>query len=245
MGREYEPIKTSIEGAMDSPLAPTFEDIVPPLTGFEDRLKSYEVSQTSVSPHLAFHVATNDRNYTQNSNYFQHTPHFNQYKGRGGNNGRFGYSRGRGYSTRGRGFHQQSSSANNTQGDSSTRPSCQICGHFGHNALKCYKRFDIPYQGEDLPSAMDALQVSNDPPASEQTYTGAEWYPDTAASAHVTNSQQSRQTAQLYQGNDSVMVVDGNFLPITHIRYVPLQSTSGTSDILSLKDVLVCPNKAK
>lgn len=92
---------------------------------------------------------------------------------------------------------------------------------------------------------MDALQVSNDPPASEQTYTGAEWYPDIAASAHVTNSQQSRQTAQLYQGNDSVTVVDGNFLPITHIGYVPLQSTSGTSDILSLKDVLVCPNKAK
>ena len=57
LGREFEPIKTSIEGAMDSPLAPTFGDIVPRLTGFEGRLKSYEVSQTSVSPHLAFHVS--------------------------------------------------------------------------------------------------------------------------------------------------------------------------------------------
>lgn len=45
LGREYEPIKTSIEGAMDSPTAPSFEDTVPRLTWFEDRLKSYEVSQ--------------------------------------------------------------------------------------------------------------------------------------------------------------------------------------------------------
>ena len=41
------------------------------------------------------------------------------------------------------------------------------------------------------------------------------------------------------------MVADGNFLPITHIGSVPLPSASGSSGILSLKDVLVCPNIAK
>lgn len=245
LGRDYEPIKTSIEGAMDSPLPPTFEEIVPRLTGFDDRLKSYEVSQTSVSPHLAFHVDATEQKYSQNVNYSQQIPHFNQYRGRGGSNGRFGYSRGRGYSTRGRGFYQQSSAANNTQGDSSSRPSCQICGRFGHNALKCYRRFDISYQSNEPPSAMAAIQVSNDPPSSDQHYTGAEWYPDTAASAHVTNSHQNLQTSQPYHGHDHVMVADGNYLPITHIGSVPLQTASGSSGILSLKDVLVCPNIAK
>lgn len=108
--------------------------------------------------------------------------------------------------------------------------------------MKCYRRFDISYQSDDLPTAMAALQVSNDPPASGQSYNGTEWYPDTAAYAHVTSSQQNLQTAQPYQGRDSEMVADGNFLPITHIGSTPLQTTSG---ILSLKDVLACPNIAK
>lgn len=101
LGRDYEPIKTSIEGAMDSFQAPTFEDIIPRLTGFDDRLKSYEGAQTSVSPHLAFQVSTADQSYAQSVNYTQQAPHFTQFRGRGGNNGRFGYSRGRGvYTTR-------------------------------------------------------------------------------------------------------------------------------------------------
>ncbi|CAN7002144.1 unnamed protein product, partial [Brassica oleracea var. botrytis] len=209
---------------------PTFEDIAPRLTGFDDRLKSYEGTQTSVSPHLAFQVSTNDNNFTQSANYSQETPHFNQYRGRGGSNGRFGYGRGRGNSTRGRGFHQQvSQTCNPSQGDTSTRPTSQICGRFGHNTLKCYRRFDISYQSEELPSAMAALHVTNDPSSIQQSYHGTEWYPNTAATAHITNSQQNLQTAQSYHGHDSVMVADDIFLPITHIGSVPLQTNSGSS----------------
>ena len=246
LGREYEPIKTSIEGTMDSALPPSFEDISPRLTGFEDRLKSYETTQSSVSPHLAFHVSSEEPNYSQNNHYAQQAPHFNQYRGRGGSNGRFGYNRGRGYSTRGRGFHQQVPPGNSSsQGEASNRPSCQICGRFGHNALKCYRRFDISYQSADIPSAMAALHISNDPPATDQTYNGTEWFPDTAATTHVTDSRHNLQYSQQYTGNDSVMVADGNFLPITHVGSVPLQSAPGSLGIMSLKDVLVCPNIAK
>lgn len=199
-----------------------------------------------MSPHLAFQVSTADHGYAQSANYTQQTPHFTQYRGRGGNNSRFGYSRGRGYSTRGRGFHQQVPQNNNpSQDDSSSRPTCQICGNFGHNALKCYRRFDISYQSDELPTAMAALQVTNNPPSAQQPYQGTEWYPDTAATAPVTNSQQNLQMSQPYHGHDSVMVADGNFLPITHIGSVPLQTNSGSSGIISLKDVLVCPNIAK
>lgn len=55
LGRDYEPIKTSIEGSMDSQITPTFDDIVPRLVAFDDRLQSY-TADTSVIPHLAFNT---------------------------------------------------------------------------------------------------------------------------------------------------------------------------------------------
>ena len=35
LGRDYEPIKTSIEGTMDAELSPTFDDVVPRLVAFK------------------------------------------------------------------------------------------------------------------------------------------------------------------------------------------------------------------
>ena len=78
---------------------------------------------------------------------------------------------------------------------------------------------------------MAALHVTNDPSSIQQSYHGTEWYPNTAATAHITNSQQNLQTAQSYHGHDSVMVADDIFLPITHIGSVPLQTNSGSSGI--------------
>lgn len=91
LGREYEPIKTSIEGTMDSSPSLTLEDVIPRLTGYHDRLLAY-ADETNITPHLAF-----------NTQRFEVTTHSNN-RGRGGSSQR---SRGRGaYSTRGRGFHQ-------------------------------------------------------------------------------------------------------------------------------------------
>lgn len=39
LGRDYEPIKTSVEGAMDLEPYPTFEDIMPKLTNFDNILQ--------------------------------------------------------------------------------------------------------------------------------------------------------------------------------------------------------------
>lgn len=74
--------------------------------------------------------------------------------------------------------------------------------------------------------------------------TGQEWYPDTGATTHVTNSYNHLQQSQPYSGSDMVMIGDGNgnYLPITHIRSASLPTTSGN---LPLKDVLVCPDIAK
>lgn len=55
---------------------------------------------------------------------------------------------------------------------------CQICGRFGHTALRCWNRFDYSYQSQDIPQALAAMSLSDsqDP----------NWYTDTGASAHMT-----------------------------------------------------------
>lgn len=83
LGRDYEPIKTSIKSSTDSDPSPAFDDVVPRLTSFDDHLKSY-TNQSAITPHLAFYSNRSRGNFQRNR------------------------SRGRGqysYSTRGRGFH--------------------------------------------------------------------------------------------------------------------------------------------
>lgn len=50
------------------------------------------------------------------------------------------------------------------------------------------------------------------------------------------------QQSQVYTGSDSVMVGNGEYLPITHTGSTSLASTSGT---IHVSDVLVCPKIAK
>lgn len=69
--------------------------------------------------------------------------------------------RGRGgYSTQGRGFHQQISQGSGRGAASADdRPTCQICNKYGHPAYKCYKRFDHSYQTEEYHKALAAFRV--------------------------------------------------------------------------------------
>ncbi|KAG7594152.1 Reverse transcriptase RNA-dependent DNA polymerase [Arabidopsis thaliana x Arabidopsis arenosa] len=217
LGKEYEPVTTVIEHSMDTPPGPYYEDVVFKLIAFDDKQQSYS-SAPEVTPHLVFHT---EKSYYDKggSNY------------RGGRSG----NRGRGnYSTKGRGFQQHG----NGQNSDSSRPTCQICGKYGHSAFKCYNRFNESYSQPSLPTAMAALRISD-----EEHRTGNDWLPDTAATAHITNSVNNLQQSQPYQGHDSVMVGNGDFLPITHIGTIPLQTLSGKP--LPLNDVLVCPDVAR
>ena len=233
LGKEYEPLITSIEGAVDMLPDPTLEDILPRLHSYEARIQRYNTS-SDVSPHLAFNV---ERSNFQSSYYNS--------RGRGQSNGRFGRGRGRGhFSTRGRGFHQQLSSSGFRSGSSASsvssddRPSCQICGRYGHTAMRCWHRFNNSYQEEELPMAMAAMHITD-----VTDHAGAEWFADSAATSHITSSPHHLANSHPYRGNDAVMIGDGNFLPITHVGSTDIASTSGTS--LPLKDVLVCPGIAK
>lgn len=100
LGKDYEPLITSIEGAVDLLPNPTLEELSHRLHSYDARIQRYNVS-SDVSPHLAFNV--------ERANY--QSSYYNS-RGRGQFNRRYGGGRSRGfYSTRGRGFHQQLSSS--------------------------------------------------------------------------------------------------------------------------------------
>ena len=218
LGKEYEAVCTVIEHSMDSYPEPCFEDVVHKLNGFEDKLKAYE-SVTEVYPHQAYYAGRGG------------------YYGRGRGQNRGGY-RGRGYSTQGRGFPQQFGQQANRGGSSDNqRPTCQICGKYGHPAYKCYRRFDEHFAINEPPPQANVLL-----PAPNTRSNGAEWYPDSGASHHVTSSSQHLDTANDYDGGGQVMVGNGDFLPITHVGSATIQTASGTIPLL---DVLVCPDITK
>ncbi|KAL0795339.1 hypothetical protein Bca101_066716 [Brassica carinata] len=202
--KDYEPIKTAIERTIDTQPSTTFDSIVPRFVAFDDRLKSYDTGQ-EVTPHLAFTSVRSG----QGGQYYSS-------RGRG-NRGRSG-GRGRGYyTTKGRGFMQQFSSS-----ESDTRVVCQICGKPGHPAFRCYFRFNNNYQPEEPSQALAAMRITD-----ITDEASSDWYADSAATAHVTNSVHNLQQTQPYHGSDTMMVGDGSYLPITHTGSANLASTSG------------------
>ena len=213
LGKDFEPIKTAIEGTIDSQPSTTFDSIMPRLVAFDNRLKSYDTGQ-EVTPHLAFTSVRSG----QGGQYYSS-------RGRGGRV-RSG-ARGRGYyTTKGRGFMQQFSSS-----ETDTRIVCQICGKPGHQAFRCYFRYNNNYQSEESTQALAAMRITD---ISDEA--SADWYADSAATAHVTNSVHNLQHAQPYHGSDTVMVGDGSYMPITHTGSTNLASASGN---LPLKNVIV------
>ncbi|XP_010507608.1 PREDICTED: uncharacterized protein LOC104784253 [Camelina sativa] len=212
LGQEYESIATMIESQMDT-FPMSYDDVVIKLTNFDDKIQKYVGS--SVSPHLAF---TTGRDFSNRGRPVSWSLWWLPWSWQLFNQGQS--------------FHQQIS--NGQFPDSGPRPTYQICNKYGHSAYRCYKRFDHSYQGEELPNALAAMHITGPP--------GHEWTVDSGATSHITNSTAQLQTVQPYSGEDSVIVGNGDFLPIAHIGSSVLPSTQGN---IPLQDILVCPQITK
>jgi hypothetical protein len=140
LGPEYDPLVTSVTTRIE-PL--TMDDLLGHLLAHETRLEKHHGNDDFL---VAANIASRGRN---------------SYRGRGrhlgsmrthSSNGQHrsaNHSFGQ-YRTRGRGnttspFHNPSSSHGPTS-ILGPRPTCQICGKLGHNAMACYHRFDQAYQ---------------------------------------------------------------------------------------------------
>lgn len=88
-----------------------------------------------------------------------------------------------------------------------------------------------------MPHALAALRITD-----VTNSSGHEWFSDSGATTHVTNSPRHLQQALVYNGSESVMVGNGDFLPITHTGSTSLATSSGN---IPLTDVLVCSDMAK
>ncbi|KAH7663245.1 Zinc finger CCHC-type protein [Dioscorea alata] len=133
--------------------------------------------------------------------------HVSRNQGCGGNGGgrnNRGRSRSGGRSPSGRGGHGQSSRSGADRG-----VLCQVCNKTGHDALRCWYRFDHSYQAEDANKVAAAVTngYSVDP----------NWYIDTDATDHLTNDLDRLTTRTCYTGGDQVQVANGEGMSIAYV----------------------------
>jgi hypothetical protein len=150
-------------------------------------------------------------------------------RGNGGNRGRGRNGGGGGGRSQGRGNGGGTSS--NNSGDDS-RPICQICGKVGHAAIRCRRRFDHAFTGEEH-SVNTASTSYNADPA---------WYMDTGATDHITNDLDRLQIRERYNGHEQVHVGNGAGL---HISHVGSSSINTNANPLQLRNVLHVPRITK
>lgn len=146
--------------------------------------------------------------------------------GRGG--GRDGRGRGNGGGGRGRGsFGRGNDGKNNT-----TKPTCQLCGKIGHTVIKCWKRFDTSFTGEEKVAG-----------AAMSTYgVDTNWYLDTGATDHITGELETLLVKDKYSGNDQVHTASGSGMNINYVGQAIVHSPIRD---LYLKNILHVPKAQK
>ncbi|OMO89257.1 hypothetical protein CCACVL1_07965 [Corchorus capsularis] len=225
LGSDYESFITS----MLKPPIPTSNDLIPLLQGHEI-MKS--LHQTSKSPNL--NMAFMSQRNTANRNFSKRGRGSFSSRGRGfpqTYNNRF--NRNDGYS--GSNSNGSSTHGNNSQDDSGkTNIVCKICKLPKHTALDCYNRFNHAYQSEKARQAMAAMKL--DGPIDNS------WFPDTAASAHMTADPGILSSLSQYHGCDKILIGDGSLLDISHTGTMDIPVLDGN---LQLNNVLVVPEIKK
>jgi hypothetical protein len=109
---------------------------------------------------------------------------------------------------------------------------CQVCGKTDHDTLRCYKRFDANYNGEDKYANATTTEYNVD----------TEWYTDIGATDHITFELDKLTTREKYGGADLVHTTSGSSMPIHHIGQSSIRSRDHN---LILRNVLHVPSASK
>ncbi|PKU68147.1 Retrovirus-related Pol polyprotein from transposon TNT 1-94 [Dendrobium catenatum] len=114
-------------------------------------------------------------------------------------------SRGRGRRSRGR-----NTFTNNTSGRSTANTTlvCQICLKRGHSAQDCWHRLNVQY----VPSSRTANRAL----VAHSDNNESNWFLDSGASTHLTNSLDNLSISTPYQGTDNITIGDGSSVNISH-----------------------------
>ncbi|KAK1665283.1 hypothetical protein QYE76_053442 [Lolium multiflorum] len=200
--------------------------------------------------HMVAYEARNGDHAPGNTLQFQHSANNTSRGGGrgwfqrgGGGRGRDGGGRGPGggrhygggYGNGGRGGDRGDySGRGNAQGGGRGRgggggkSTCQICGVYGHDALRCYSRFNHAIQPE---SSNRSANYSNHGENSSEPV----WYMDSGATDHMTNDMERLHVQEAYKGTDQIQVANGapstGVAPPMHDLHAPPHDDHGVLDL--------------
>ncbi|PKU81431.1 hypothetical protein MA16_Dca015836 [Dendrobium catenatum] len=119
------------------------------------------------------------------------------------------------YTVRGRGrrgkTRQQLDTSTASRNSQLLASICQICKMKGHEADTCWHRLNANYIPQQKSSKNTNALLTH-----TEGNLGTDWFIDSGASSHMTNSTDNLAQYQPYNGNDVVTVGDGRSIPITH-----------------------------
>ncbi|PKU75332.1 Retrovirus-related Pol polyprotein from transposon TNT 1-94 [Dendrobium catenatum] len=115
--------------------------------------------------------------------------------------------RGKGRRGRGRGtqFSPRTGSTN--------LPTCQICNKRGHTATECWHRMNPDYKPQPQETKQQTTQKAM---VMTTEQNSPDWYLDSGASSHLTNSLENLNQPRAYMGTDAITIGDGRNIPIAN-----------------------------
>lgn len=154
-----------------------------------------------------------------------------------GQNAGANFNSGRGASSYGRsrgGNPNQRGRGRNNYGNNGSKPTCQVCGKYGHSAAICYNRYDESYTGK--PPNGDQDRDKQHPfqalVATPETLNDDNWYFDSGASNHLALDELKLNDKVGYDGKEKVMVGNGTKLHISHVGNCSLNTDSSAPLLL-------------
>uniref|UniRef100_A0A803NZ12 Integrase catalytic domain-containing protein n=1 Tax=Cannabis sativa TaxID=3483 RepID=A0A803NZ12_CANSA len=196
LGAEYLTIIVQIEARSKT----TWQELQDLLLSFDskiERMQSLEGPKT-MSPPVAHQANMATKPNTQGRG----RAFYSQNQNSSNNGGRGAGSRGR---SRGRGRFNNNS-----------RPTCQVCGKFGHSAAVCYNRYDENFMGSDPHTQNQQKQGHNAFIATPEMLDSDAWFADSGTSNHVTSETSSMSQKSEYGGKETLTVGDGTVLDLVH-----------------------------
>ncbi|MDV3143314.1 MAG: GAG-pre-integrase domain-containing protein, partial [Sweet potato little leaf phytoplasma] len=226
----------------------TWQELSSILVTFEGTLARYSTvpAMNNELPDLAAHLALNRQSRFDQRQFSNANNYGNRGNGNNGNNqqnyqqnySRNNYGGNRGGRGRGRNGFQRNNS----------KPTCQLCGKFGHSAPACYMRFEEsfnnPHASGNMNSQGGNSSGSSAYIAAPEIVNDPKWLADSGATNHVTADAGNLAVKMDYTGKESLIVGNGTKLKISHTGSTVVPSSLNDASLV-LKNILHVPDIKK
>ncbi|CAH9105646.1 unnamed protein product [Cuscuta epithymum] len=158
--------------------------------------------------------------------------------------------------------NHHSMDASPSQPSDRPRPMCQICKRLRHEAINCYQRLNTntfpatgpPPRRNKQRGSQQRQQQQSAPPPPPTTFLASTsspstlydpWVIDSGATHHVTGDLGKLSMSHPYDGNEGLMVGNGQSLRITHLGHSTLSALRAPNSSIHLHNILLVPDIKK